>query len=246
MYSKQISNNNPIICPTNYLRGRGFEKNIKQFSGLCHVFFNSSYLKYFNDYDITLVVDVKSFKIFSLLLDNKNNPVFLAIIRNGAALAAIDFDCLIYLGFTEFVFYGYACSLGRYAIGDIVLLQNTFIGEGVSQFYIGKCILNVATSMTLNYYVKNKLRNYKIDMVNCYTTEALFMETPMLIHHLECQGIECIDMESSALSSIANYRGVDVAFIFCISDAIKNYEWIYNDDIDKRKILINTFFSINE
>lgn len=65
------------------------------------------------------------------------------------------------------------------------------------------------------------------------------METEDLIMELKKYEIGCIDMECSALTSISDYREVNVAFIFCISDMIKGDSWIYKNDVDLRKKLVD-------
>jgi len=235
-----MKNKTPIITPENYLKQTDIN-NIK-FNGLCHVFFNNTYLNYFGNYDLEQIFKLKSFNIYSFQLENQK--VFLAIIRNGSSLSSIDFECLIHLGFTEFIFYGFAGSINCSNIGDILLIEKAFIGEGVSQYYTKNRKYNY-TSKPLNKQIMDKLDNhFQIKTVNCYTTDALFMETKELIDDLKCLEVECIDMECSALTSISHFRKVNATFIFCVSDILRENEWECNKDIDLRNILVNTLISL--
>lgn len=231
----------PIVTPRKYL-GQELIENIG-FDGLCNVFFNEVYLNYFENSKLKLELCVNSIKIFSF---HKKKNIYIAIIRNGAALSSVDFECLIYLGFKEYIFYGYACSIDdRSDIGDLLLINKTFVGEGVSQYY-GNHRKYTCTSESLNLKIMNKISGeHGIRYANCYTTEALFMETISFINKLKSLGINCIDMECSALSSIALLRNVRVAFVFCVSDAIKDDEWMYRNDVNLRELLVHTLFSLN-
>lgn len=206
---------------------------------MCYVFFNDKYLNYLDDYDLNPILFIKSIKIYSI---QTKKQAFIAIIRNGSSLSSIDFECLIYLGFTEFVFFGYACSISACSnIGEVVLIEKAFIGEGVSQYYSANKKFH-CTSKLLNEKIKDKLVGLKlIKSASCFSTDAFFMETDKLIQCLKSSKVDYIDMECSALASISCYRNVKSAFLFCVSDLIKENTWEYNNDIDLRKIVISVF-----
>lgn len=227
-----------IITPEKYLTRKKIQVHLE---GLCHVFFNKTYIKYFEDYELKPVFTLNTINIYSIHL--KTNA-YVAIIRNAASLSSIDFECLIHIGFSDFIFYGFACSISNCNIGDIVLVKKAYIGEGVSQHYNKNTIYNL-TSEQLNSQLINKLDSqFIVNVLNCYSTDALFMETGDLLEELKKYEIGCIDMECSALTSISDYRKVNVAFIFCISDMIKGDSWIYKNDIDLRKRLVDALLLV--
>lgn len=231
-----------IISPSKYLNRNGGEAPL--LSGVCHVFFNKEYISFFTHYSIECVFQYKAIYVYSLDVKKK---VFIAIIRNGASLASIDYECLIELGFSSFVVYGYTCCINNCAeIGEIVLINKAYIGEGVSRYYARNKHFNVV-SESLNSQIAHKLAShFNFRIVNCYTTEALFMETPEFISELRARSISCIDMECSALATISKYRGVHVAFVFCISDVIKMYKWLRDGSINLRERIANAFLLISE
>ncbi len=237
-----MSSNNPIINPSYYLKKCNVER--LQFSGLCHVFFNEAYIELLNSKGIEHVISFKAIKIYNIQYPG-NRKTYVAIIRNGASLAAIDFESLIYIGFTDFIFYGYACSIHNGdGIGDLLLINRAYIGEGVSQYYGNKNkFINLINGLTEIIVGKLQgLNNFRC--ANCFTTEALFMETCELVHNLDEEGVDCIDMECSALSTIARYRHVNAAFIFCISDVIVNNNWSCDTEIILRERLLRSMLAI--
>jgi purine-nucleoside phosphorylase len=126
-------------------------------------------------------------------------------------------------------------------IGDIVLIEKSYAGEGVSKYYYNEnnCC---RTSNVLNKRIKRRyISSRAIEEVCCYTTEALFRETRELIEDLRKKGVDCIDMESSALLSVANFRHVNLTFLFCISDKMIGCNWIYNNCLNLRKKILDTF-----
>ena len=230
-----------IIQPENYIKHICI--NNHKFSGLCHIFFNSAYVRYFEKYKLTQIVNLNTIQIYSIKLQE---DAYIAVIRNGASLSAIDFEVLIYWGFTEFIVYGYACSIGNGNLGNLFLIGKAYIGDGVSRYYTNnKEKQYVVPSITLNNKILQKLsRAHKIHMANCYTTDALFMETKQLVDSLIRLNIDCIDMECSALTTISNYRNINISFIFAISDTIRNGKWEYNNKINLRETLVNVLLSL--
>lgn len=211
--------------------------------GLCHIFFNSKYLDYFDSSQYSLVVEYKGFSVYSLCLDVKKS-IHIAFIRNGASLSAIDFECLIHLGFNEFIIWGFCCSIGECNIGDLVIVNKAYIGEGVSKYY-DKDVEFANPSIELNQRILDCLKPKRtIIPVSCFSTEALFMETERLIINLKNQNIDCIDMECSALASIAEYRNVKMSCLFSVSDTIRLCQWNRANDIDLRRILIDSLFCL--
>lgn len=227
----------PIISPEIYLNLS--DNYSTRFNGLCYVFFNDKYLNYLDGYNLNPILFIKSIKIYSI---QTKEQAFVAIIRNGSSLSSIDFECLIYLGFTEFVFFGYACGISACSnIGEVVLIEKAFIGEGVSQYYNANRKFH-CTSTLLNEKIKGKLVGLtQIKSASCFSTDAFFMETTKLIQHLKSSKVDYIDMECSSLASISCYRNVKSSFLFCVSDLIKEDTWEYDNDIDLRKILISVF-----
>lgn len=230
-----------IVTVEAYLDQIGIQRLV-QF-GQCHIFFNSKYLDYFELYRYNLVVKYKGFSIYSLYLDVKKS-IYIAFIRNGASLSAIDFECLIHLGFNEFIIWGFCCSIGKCNIGDLVIVNKAYIGEGVSKYY-DKDVEFVNTSSDLNQWILNRLRPKRTILpVYCFSTEALFMETERLVTNLKNQNIDCIDMECSALASIAEYRNVKVSCLFSVSDTIRQSQWHRANGSDIRSILIDSLFCL--
>ena len=107
-------------------------------------------------------------------------------------------------------------------IGTIVIPDKARIGEGTSKYY-GKDEVSYPDQDLVKRLVEATRRfGYDPLVGETFSTDAAFMETPDFLGNLARQGIIGIDMEMSALFSIAQYHGKRAAGILVVSD--KPYE----------------------
>lgn len=145
--------------------------------------------------------------------------------RPGAPIAAVLLEELIELGFREFVVFGTAGhpanGRGAAPFGQVVLPDRAYVYEGTSAHY-GCVEPSVPVSADLRGRLARELRDAGIAYVEAAsaTTDALYRETPDWIGELIELGVGAIDMELSALLSVARFRGAELAAILCISDVI--------------------------
>lgn len=103
-------------------------------------------------------------------------------------------------------------------IGRIIIPAKAIIGEGTSKYY-GKGEISSADQSLVRRLVDVTRRfGYEPLLGEIYSIDAPFMETPDVISELSQQGILGIDMETSALFSIAEYHGKRAAAILVVSD----------------------------
>ncbi len=107
-------------------------------------------------------------------------------------------------------------------IGTIIIPDRARIGEGTSKYY-GKDEVSYPDQDLVKRLVGATRRFGCEPLVGeIFSIDAAFMETPDFLESLARQGILGIDMEMSALFSIAQYHGKKAAGILVVSD--KPYE----------------------
>jgi len=145
----------------------------------------------------------------------------------GAPAAAGLTEELIAAGARELVFFGIAGSLRpEFRIGECVVAQAAFADDGVSKHYLpGQEI--VTPDETLSMKVVDHLGAHDIAArrATIWTTDAVYRETPEKVRlHAEA-GRDLVEMEISALCSIAAFRKVSLAAVLVVSDELFTGRW---------------------
>jgi purine-nucleoside phosphorylase len=142
----------------------------------------------------------------------------------GAPAACFDVEAyLCHSPASEGIGVGYCGALqSGIEIGTIVIPDSARIGEGTSRYY-GEEEVSIPHQELVKKLVDATRRfGYEPLVGEIFSTDAAFMETPDFLENLAQQGILGIDMEMSALFSIAKYHGKSAAGILVVSD--KPYE----------------------
>lgn len=108
-------------------------------------------------------------------------------------------------------------------IEDVVLLEGSIRGDGVSRYYVPNEFPSVA-DFSLVSQLKSKLdsANEKYHIGLSFGTDALYRENLTLIQSLNELGVLSIDLESSALFAISRKLGLRACWIGAISDLLLN------------------------
>lgn len=144
----------------------------------------------------------------------------------GAPIAAAILEELIALGFTRFWCVGTAGHPtrqvpGAFGVGDLVLVDRALVREGTTPHYAPG-----ATEAWPDEGLRDRLaaaleageRPYAAGTVA--TTDALYRETPAFLEGVLAEGAIALDMELSALFSVARFRGVRAAALLVVSDVV--------------------------
>jgi purine-nucleoside phosphorylase len=157
------------------------------------------------------------------------NVVFCFIQAPGAPFTIIKCDELRKKGIKEFIILGMAAGIGNlFNISDILLVRSSLIGEGTSHNYIDERKNIVNSSEFLNKKILGLFieQNITCRYVNAWTTDAPLRETYEEIELLEKKGINCIDMECSALFSFCeHFKDIESSAVFVVSDLFKDSEY---------------------
>ncbi|MFH2057854.1 MAG: nucleoside phosphorylase [Pseudomonadota bacterium] len=58
-----------------------------------------------------------------------------------------------------------------------------------------------------------------------WTTDAIYRETPKKVDHFKTLGARAVEMECSALFSVAKFRKVDITALLVVSDSVAAIDW---------------------
>jgi uridine phosphorylase len=166
---------------------------------------------------------------FKLFIIKKANglPCGLAGPLLGAPQGVIVMEKLIALGAKRIWVIGWCGSLQpNISIGDLIIPTAALSEEGTSSHYP----VNNKKKQThplLNSKLENALRNanrpFKKGPV--WTTDALYRETSAKVIEYGKKGYLAVEMEMSALITVAIYRSVKLAGLLIVSDELFSLQW---------------------
>ncbi|MBF0100781.1 MAG: nucleoside phosphorylase [Desulfobacterales bacterium] len=158
----------------------------------------------------------------------KNNHITLVGPYMGAPYAVTLLEILIAQGVQKVVVVGWCGAIHQdIQIGDIIIPNQAIIEEGTSQHYIGKQTASVSCHSHLKELITHTLHENKIQFhEGCiWTTDAIFRETHEKIIQFQQHNVLAVEMELSALFTIAIYRHIELASILFVSDLVASLKW---------------------
>jgi len=146
----------------------------------------------------------------------------------GAPYAVMLLETLIARGARRILFLGWCGAVSeRVKIGDIILPTSAVSDEGTSQHYGADTCGRMPASFPLVSGIRQILAKNKIDFYQgaVWSTDAVFRETRARVAAYQQSGILAVDMETSALCTVAKFRGVDLGGILVVSDELSSLTW---------------------
>jgi uridine phosphorylase len=145
----------------------------------------------------------------------------------GAPQAVIAMEKLIVLGAKRIWVLGWCGSLQPdLTIGHIIIPTGAVSEEGTSNHYPVSNRLPESTT-ALNRMLEEALiqQSLPFSKGSVWTTDALYRETPDKVKTYQDQGILAVEMEISALMTVALYRSVAMAGLLVVSDELFQLKW---------------------
>jgi hypothetical protein len=146
----------------------------------------------------------------------------------GAPYAVMLLETLIAWGVRKIIFLGWCGAVSeKVKIGDIILPTSAVIDEGTSTHY-GQTDNGFShASSSLMSLTRQVLEKNQIDFHAgaVWTTDAVYRETRQLVESHQQDGILAVEMELSALYSVAQFRHVALAGILVVSDELSSFDW---------------------
>lgn len=145
----------------------------------------------------------------------------------GAAASAFVLERMIANGVRKVIMIGFCGSIHpEVRIGDLVAPTEALIEEGVSRQYLKVAKRSAAGAGALAA-IQETLgeagKSYHLGPV--WTTDAVFRETKSKVKALGERGVLAVDMETSALFTIAAYRGIELGALLAVSDELFDLKW---------------------
>jgi purine-nucleoside phosphorylase len=146
----------------------------------------------------------------------------------GAPAAAMVMETLIAWGVRKLLYYGWCGAIAPHVqIGDIVVPNAAVIDEGTSRHYGADLNQTVVPSRRMFDAICQTLhtegRPYHEGLI--WTTDALFRETPSKVKSYQQQGALAVEMETSALFTVAAFYQVEAGCLLVVSDELARLEW---------------------
>ncbi|NCN39453.1 MAG: nucleoside phosphorylase [Candidatus Aenigmarchaeota archaeon] len=188
-------------------------------------FFNHQFEKFLNNKSIKKIN--WTINMTPMIILEKNNEKIGYVFPGFGTYAATFLDRLIALGMEKFVVIGTAGTLDeKMQRGELIIPEFAIIDEGFSYHYIepsrysypSKKFLRIAKE----YFDKG---NIKYKLGGTWTTEALHRETFRKRDEFLKEGCLTVEMETSALFSVAACRKRDIIALFSAGDCIGGKKW---------------------
>ncbi|MCI5196280.1 MAG: phosphorylase [Candidatus Electrothrix sp. AW5] len=158
-----------------------------------------------------------------------SEQLFLAGPAVGAPMAVMCLEKLIALGAKKIILYGWCGSLQRELRAlDVFLPTEALAEEGTSRHYQEDMRSTAPSpSAQLHEHLGNLLSAEGISSQTgkIWTTDAPYRETRSKVVEYAEQGISAVDMEFSALCTVAAFRGVELAGAMLVSDEVWQQPW---------------------
>lgn len=145
----------------------------------------------------------------------------------GAPYAVMVAETLIAWGARRLIFLGWCGAVSEtVAIGDLVLPTSAFIDEGTSRHYLAEPRESYPSS-ALARKISGCCAAEKIGVHPgaVWTTDAPYRETPDKVLDHRRRGALSVEMEVSALFSVAAFRRVEAAALLVVSDDLSSLTW---------------------
>lgn len=145
----------------------------------------------------------------------------------GAPQAVMILEKLIALGGRRILFFGWCGSIQeRMRIGDFLLPDRAMIGEGTSGHYISSITEARPSDMMMNAIKEGlKVCTVPFHQGPVWSTDAPYRETRDRVMSLQREGVLGVDMEVSALFTVAQFRRVEIGALLAVSDELGSLEW---------------------
>lgn len=154
----------------------------------------------------------------------------------GCPSASIAVEELANVGATHFVRVGSTGALQpEIRIGDVVISTAAMRRDGTTPFYVKKGFPAVADHFLTNALIESaiemrKERKFGLHVGLCASDDAFYGETPEYIRMLSEHKLANVEMEASAIFTVAHLRGLKAAMICGVSGNLVTADVVYEEE----------------
>ena len=146
----------------------------------------------------------------------------------GAPYAVMILESLVAGGVRKVIYFGWCGAISpQVGIGDILVPTSAVIDEGTSIHYSNSNQFASRASESLVKMITAALRRKGLTYHKgpVWSTDAIFRETRDKVRQYQAQKILAVEMETSALFTVGNFREIDLAAILVVSDELSSLKW---------------------
>lgn len=240
------SNKRAILNPNE------FENKIEDFPKIGVSCFSKKLIdKYVEMYNPKQIAEISSAngKVPIYEINYKNIKIAFFMSRVGASACTVSYEEVLAMGLEELILFG-TCGVLDKNIDDcsIIIPTSALRDEGTSYHY-AKANKEVAVNEKYIDLFEQVLieHDYSYTKGKVWTTDAPYRETRDKMNTRKSQGCVCVDMECSAMSIVAKFRGKKLFHFFYAADNLDSTNWdmrSLGNDIklnEKEKIVLLAF-----
>jgi len=146
----------------------------------------------------------------------------------GAPYAVMVLETLIARGVNTVLFFGWCGAISpKVKIGDIIIPTGAMIDEGTSPHYHPDASGVAQPAGKITDELKRLLTGRTVSFhEGCiWTTDAVYRETCQKVLSFQRQSVLAVEMEMSALFTVARYRDIQIGGILVVSDDLSTLKW---------------------
>lgn len=145
----------------------------------------------------------------------------------GAPTAAMMTEELVANGVETFLSIGYAgCLDESIEMGELIVCDKAIRDEGASHHYAESAKFAHASESVVTATTRLlQERDESFHLGPSWTTDAVYRETIPEVEQYAEEGVLTVEMEASAVFTVAAHRGVEAGAIFVVSDYLGLSDW---------------------
>ena len=188
------------------------------------------YLKKLFNFDESDVQRIFGSRLYIKQTDGKPG-ISLAGPMVGAPYAVMILENLIAWGVESVLFVGWCGAISKdVKIGDIIIPNSCFIEEGTSPQYDSSDDSDDMISKPSVEITEKLIEIAERKKIYCHegkiwTTDAVFRETEEKVKCHQGNNVLAVEMETSALFTVAGYRDIKAGAILVVSDELSDLKW---------------------
>ncbi len=163
----------------------------------------------------------------SRLYPGRDGSVSLAGPAIGAPYAAMIVETLAAWGVKTLVFVGWCGAVSPdLSVGGVVVPGAGLIDEGTSRHYLPTTTVSSPSPLLAEQLAQTcTAAGLTVSTGGVWTTDAAFRESPAKVEHFRGLGAAAVDMEASAVFTVAAFLGIEAAALLLVSDELSTLTW---------------------